>query len=351
MPSFTTVDWQRVINKTSYDPFEDDAMDLLDYETRDEVIYQLFYGSIQVAVIFLGGNDLKNDYNDIFNDTESANFFPGILQRLQNIHGFVRNTRAQLPIVVCTIPDVGATPNVNGTYNDPVKAASTRAKIAAFNQSIEDTFAPLYRTEVARIDELTDLVFDLMPFHLNGTVFTIEGDPENPPDRVFCRDDFHPNTVAQALIANQIIGAVNEFSPITSKTVTPFPDREILQNLLGLDPDQPYLDWVSGYSLTGTGPDDDDDRDGLPNLVEMTLGTRPDEFSSPLTGDWKTGLSWTPDPVGTRYARLFAEESVNLSGWTPVPEMRISENDGTTTVHPAPGLPSSFVRLNAEARP
>ncbi len=170
------------------------------------------------------------------------------------------------------------------------------------------------------------------------------------PDRVFCRDDFHAATVAQALIANEIIAALEA---ATGRGLTPFSNREILQYLLGLNPDQPYLDWIAAAGLTGSGMDLDPDRDGIPNLAEYLLGSPPGTFSQPLSGSYAPGqtLRWRPSAAALRFGSLTAEESPDLSFWTPVPAARTtSAADGTVSITPGTGR-RSFARLRAEVQP
>jgi|GEM_PF-745814 len=352
----TTFNWVILLGTEDPPPFDlpgdDFPLNLLYYETRTSLLEEL--PNADVVVIMLGGNDLKNDYNDLFNDAEPATFFSTVVARLSNIHAFLRSRRPGVPIVVATVPDVGATPNLHDVYDVPAQQATTRAKIAAMNESIAGTFAAKPATAVARVDRLTDEILDIVlgvepgPFDLNGTPFVIGGDPANPPDHLFCKDTFHPGTAAQALIANEIIEAIHSLG---LGPITPFSHREILGELLGLDPDQPYLDWIAGYDLSLTGMDEDPDGDGLPSLVEMGLGTPPDAVSPPLWGDGATGLSWTPDPDALRYLRLDAEESTDLLLWEPVPPERISEEAGSVTATPPTGLPRAFLRLDASPRP
>ncbi|WP_193211630.1 SGNH/GDSL hydrolase family protein [Luteolibacter marinus] len=349
IPGMTTDNWFNLINTDDpFDPPSGEPLGYAYYETRSALIDQLSVA--EAVVILLGANDLKQDYNDLFNDTEADNFFNRILNRLAAVRTFVRTYRPNVPIVLCTVPDVGATPQISGIYNDPAKQATTRAKIAAFNEDLVAWAAGLaVPPTVARIDHLTDRLFDENPFHLNGTIFTVDGSNQNPPDHVFCRDDFHVSTVGQALIANEIIGALET---ATGRELTPFSDREILQNLLGLDPDQPYLDWIAAAGLAGSGMDEDPDHDGLPNLVEQLLGTSPGDFSEPFAGSFAPGssLSWQPDPTALRYATLTAEESGNLMDWLPVPAARTNvAPDGTVSVTPATAE-RGFVRLNAVPR-
>lgn len=312
IPGMTTRNWFILINTDNpFDPPSGEPLGFSYYDTRRKLIDELY--AVEAVVILLGANDLKQEYNDLFNDTEAANFSKGVRNRIAAIHDWVRIYRPNVPVVVCTLPDVGATPQISGTYNDPVKQASTRAKIAALNQSLITWAAGKARPPaIARIDRLTDRIFDQQPFHLNGTVFTLPGDPENPPTRVFCRDGFHAATMAQALIANEILRALEA---ATGRDLTPFSNREILRNLLGLDPDQPYLDWIAAAGLGGSGMDEDPDLDGFPNLAEYLLDSPPGSFSPPLAGSFAPGkwLAWQPSINALRFGTLTAEESANLT--------------------------------------
>ncbi|BCU78318.1 hypothetical protein llg_30330 [Luteolibacter sp. LG18] len=345
IPGMTIRNW--VILLGTDDPFNPPSGEALGYgyyATRSALIDQL--PSAEVVVIVLGSNDLKQDYNDIFNGTEPANFYTNITNRLSAIHTWVRQRRPTVPMVIATIPDVGATPVIANTYSDPVRRASARAKIATLNQNIINLAGTKTLTTVARLDQLSDRVFDEIPFQLNGTVFTLAGNPENPPDRVFCKDNFHAATVAQALITNKILGAC---STITGRATTPFPNREILQ-ILGLNPDAPYNTWAATWPGLGAQTADDD-RDGIPNLVEYTLGTSPRLTSSPFQFPTPTTLRFGTSSPALRYASLTVTESTNLTAWSPVPTNRITVGvDGTWTIAPS-GASKTFYRLTASPLP
>jgi len=350
IPGMTTRNWFILINTDDpFDPPSGEPLGFAYYDTRRKLIDELVVA--EAVVILLGANDLKQEYNDLFNNTEAATFLNGVRNRIAAIHDWVRLRRPNVPVVVCTLPDVGATPQISGTYNDPVKQASTRIKIAGLNQSIITWAAGKAKPPaIARIDHLTDRIFDQQPFHLNGTVFTLPGDPENPPTRVFCRDSFHAATMAQALIANEIISALED---ATGSDLTLFSNREILRNLLGLNPDQPYLDWITAAGLSGSGMDEDPDQDGFPNLAEYLLDSPPGNSGTPLAGSFAPGkwLAWQPSANALRFGTLTAEESTGLNLWSRVPAGRTNVTpDGKTSITPAAGS-RGFARLRAEVKP
>lgn len=342
----TTLNWTSLLIS---DPVDDDFFpaNLLYPDTKSALLSEL--ATADVAVIFLGGNDLKNDYDQTFNTADASAFLDPIVSRLEDIHTAVRTAQANLPIVIATVPDVGATPNIYQVYNVPARQAATRAQIAAMNQTIINTFGAKSLTAVARVDRLTDLAFDLSPFHLNGTVFTMEGDPDNDPDHLFCKDNFHPATAAQALLANEIMAAINELIP---GSMTPFTNREILESALLLNPDQPYLDWAAGYGLGTDSFDIDSDGDHLSNGVEMLINSSPLVANAPFTGSWRPGgtLGFTISSSASRYLDWIAEESADLSTWTEVPEARFNLSGEAAAVTPPTGS-QSFFRLRSTPKP
>ena len=86
---------------------------------------------------------------------------------------------------------------------------------------------------VARIDSLTDRIFDEVPFQLNGTTFIYPPSPENTPRPIFCKDGFHPATMAQTLIADILVDALNR---ATAGTIPPLPTVKSSALFLALIP-------------------------------------------------------------------------------------------------------------------
>jgi lysophospholipase L1-like esterase len=350
VPGFTADDWFRVLASDTLPPLPTTEQ-LADYRTRAALIEKL--PSASVAVILIGANDLKSDYSEIFNGTEPANFFTRIVNRIAAIHDFLRTRRANLPIVICTVPDVGITPDVLATYHDPARRASARAKITGFADQVRGMAAARSAT-VADIHALTLRYEDSDPFRLNGTTLIKAGAPENPPDHLFCKDGFHPSTVTQALIADTILGAIRQ---ATGQTIPAFTGREILQQILGLNPDQPYLDWIAPFALAASGPHDDPDADRLANLTEFALGLDP---SSPYPAPLRFGLdagrfqlifrpSAAAAPDG--YLSVIAETSGSLDTWTEAGVLTEKLPDGSVRASVAATAPAAYLRLRIQAVP
>jgi lysophospholipase L1-like esterase len=310
------------------------------------------------VVIFLGGNDLKNDYTEIFNDTLPDSFYTGIVDRIFELRTWLAALDPDVKTVVCTVPDVGVAPSVSQTYNDPALRAAARARIAAMNADLASRAAAIANVEVADIHALTLRIEDETPLKINGTPFTAEGAPENPPDRLFCRDDFHPSTSAQALIANEILRALNR---LLGTGAAPLANREILGDVLGLDADQPYLDWIAaqGVEENHRAPSDNPDGDAFDNLAEFAFGLRagtpdpglPAEFTASPAPP-RLGIIWRPNPEADGYLAIGAERSVDLLDWTPLsPDAIVPLGDGRYRASVSALAPRAFLRATVKPAP
>lgn len=322
VPGFKAEDWDRILN----------SPDLADLSTRFELNGDL--AAVNAVLIFVGGNDLSLTNSDAQHDA--------IRQFIANIHSYVRaNAPAGMPIIIATVPDIGATPAEK--LSDPTAAAAARQRVATLNANIA-AMDSLANTHIARIDAFTDRIFDQQPFHINGTLFTYPPDPQNPPLHIFCKDGFHPGTAAQALIANEILKAINGF------VATPIPllaNREILSDILLQNPDQPYLDWAGGAG----GFLDNPDNDANPNLIEFLLGSDPTQPGSGLTFLPDGTASYTPTAEALRFADLSVLQSATLDNdWTSVPAGNIQTlPDGTVNL--IPSGPKLFYKFAATPKP
>jgi lysophospholipase L1-like esterase len=324
IPGFKAERWDELLYPASFN--------LLDFNTRRELTGDL--STVDAILIFVGGNDLSLAATDEQNEL--------IRQHIVRIHAYVRaNAPTGKPIIVATLPDIGATPAEKLT--DPVAAAAARQRVATLNTNIA-ALESLANTYVARIDAITDRIFDQQPFHLNGTIFSYPPDPENSPLRIFCKDGFHPGTAAQALIANEILKAINTFA---SSPIPLFTNREILSDILAQNPDQPYLDWAGNAGSMTANPDND----ALPNLVEFLLANDPHQPDPAFIFSANGAAEFTPDPTALRFADISVFQTSTLNDdWTPVPSQNIQSILGGT-LRILPTAPKLFYKFAATPKP
>lgn len=323
VPAFKASDWVRIL----YTPSS-----AFDITTHDELRNDL--GTVDAVLIFIGGNDLSLSSNDAQNDL--------IRQSIASIHDYVRaNSPLNRPIIIATVPDIGATPKEK--LSDPTAAAAARQRVATLNANII-ALGSRPNTYIARIDKLTDLIFDLTPFHLNGTEFIYAPNPQNPPLHIFCKDGFHPATAAQALIANEILKAINLFA---TTPIPLFSNREILSQMLSQNPDQPFINFIGANGTMSQNPDND----SLPNLLEFLLNTNPSSPNEGISFLTDGTASFTPSSTALRFASLAVLQSPDLQdNWTPVPQPNmIPQPDGSIKILPT--SPKLFYKFLATPNP
>lgn len=319
IPGFKAQRWEELLYSATFD--------LLDFNTRRELTGDL--SAVDAVLIFVGGNDLSLANSDAQHDM--------IREHIVRIHAYVRtNAPAGIPIIVATVPDIGATPEEQ--LSDPAQAALARQRVATLNANIA-ALDSLPDTHIARIDAITDRIFDQQPFHLNGTLFAFLPNPENPPLHLFCKDGFHAGTATQALIANEILKAINT---IAETPIPLFTNREILADILGQNPDQPLADYLGGAG---------DDGDALPGLIEYLLGSDPITPSAAFTFSADGTVSYIPSATALRFADLDILQSTTLEDdWIPVPAQNIQAlPDGSVNVIPT--APKLFYQFRATPKP
>jgi lysophospholipase L1-like esterase len=312
--------------------------------------------TVERAVVFLGGNDLKNHYGDFYDGRDPD---PFAMQRARNVKDtveYLRDRNGSLQIVVVGLPDVGATPEVVAEYPDPVRRALVTELTRLINDDLRG-WAERNEIGFAEIFDLTLEVQEPRPFCRWGVGFEKGSDPQPRSNReqyLFAPDGFHPNTAVHIAFANRILEAFNamgEAAPI------PLISDEEAREILGLEAAPDFGEWLEDWELAGSAAAEDGDGDGLPLGIEFALGGDPSEADagdvvesgwSRERGVWV--LRYRPDPGAACFVRVSAEESSDLASWSTVPRERLhGDISGWIEAVSEQGAGSGYLRLRVDA--
>lgn len=330
---------------------------LFDIATRNAM--RSHYAAMDVIVIMLGGNDVNFEYGDLYNTTPNdafaQAFIANVINNLNDLFDEIRDYNASVPIVLANIPDLGATPDIIGDHPDPAKRSNATAIIADLNQAVA-ALASARGATLAPISHLTDRILSPDPLYI-GAIEMIKGkDPENPPKYLFCKGGLHPSTNGQSVIANTLLAAINT---ATGSDIPLLADREIVSELLGLNPDQPFLDWATTAGLTDLSMTADTDGDGIPSLGEYLLDLNPLRVNAAhiasvqdIAGVPTLTLDYTADTAAGRLAHIVVKHSGNLQSWSAVPaENLIDLGGGTYQARMPASAGLGFFRMEFELKP
>jgi lysophospholipase L1-like esterase len=230
-------------------------------------------------VLFIGGNDVRSIYGDVYDGGSAGTFVADFVDDAAVILDRVRELNAEIPIVLVTVPHIGITPQIkDGNPFDPVKTGRVTEVLRALNGPL----AELARSRNAAVADIFSLTLPLLsddPLSVYGVPFENAGSMTGDLDFVWLNGEysqnFHPNTQAQALIANEIGCAFNEEYGAEIPALTA---SEILVERLMRTPaevDMDFANWAGSYSLPGLTAEDDGDGDGVPAELEFALGLNP----------------------------------------------------------------------------
>ncbi|MBB5352082.1 hypothetical protein HNR46_002323 [Haloferula luteola] len=311
---------------------------------------------------FVGGNDLRRVYGGVYNDTlstaEIETFVSGFVADSTEVIDQVLEWNPDLPIVIVAAPHIGITPEIRGKYpNDSVKTARITTMLEDLNgrmKALAETrgigFADIFHPTLRYLDAATPLTIHGIPIANAGTT---TGDLNDLWLNGEFSANFHPNTSAQAVIANLILQAFNR---TYGSEIPPLTATEMLGGLLQQTSgqiDMSFASWMGGFGIAGAAEDDDSDGDGIPAAVEFGLGldpTYPD--ADEITTQWGDSsftlryplrlpdtLQVTVDPANSDDLRTFAPV-------TPRPTVGASGYATATTTGS-----QGFLRLEATLAP
>lgn len=291
------------------------------------------------VVIFLGGNDIRVKYQDLYSGKPSAEWVAQVVSDIRAVVEFVQERNPALQVVLVNVPHLGASPKVNSSHPyDPGKTGRVTAALDDLNGRLA-ALARERGTGIANIYRITRELVTKPYWVIGGYRSNKQSSSQGAPDCLFLGDGFHPNYSIQAVFAQIILDAFND------RYGTGIPrlgNREILVNILSVGASQTMDQWVKGFGV-GSGDRgfaDDPDGDGVRNILEFAFDmdpTYPDAHRLPAprvvpqSGGPALRLEWQPrDPGGTDYARFVIEESVDGIHWAAVPRSEVKSGDYNT---------------------
>lgn len=235
--------------------------------------------SAERLVFFIGGNDIKSVYGGIYDGNPPGAFVADFISDASVILDRVLLLNPNIQIVVVNVPHVGITPDVKATWpTDPVKTE----RVTAVLRDLNGQLAGLAKNRGLGYADIFTPTLSLLapgPLCIQGVPFANTGSTSGDLNYVWLNGaysaNFHPNTNAQALIANEIIDA---FNSRYGTGIAPLTATETLYGLLEkptTEIDMPFATWMTCFGLPGHAESDDTDGDGIPAAVEFALGLNP----------------------------------------------------------------------------
>ena len=332
---------------------------LTNFNEADDFVIGELESQIQTTAerltLLIGGNDVRGVYGNIYNNNAPGTFVADFVRDATAIIDRVQFLRPNLQIVLVNVPHVGITPEVKSKWPpDSIKTGRVTTVLLDLNRQLAalaasrnigyaDVFTPT-------LPLLTDSTLCI-----HGITITNSGSTSGNLSYVWLNGpvskNFHPNTSAQAIIANAVIGA---FNTRYHTAIAPLTATEILGGMLAKTAtqiDMTFASWMTGFGLTGLSVRDDSDGDGITAGVEFALGLNPtlrdsEMISTRITGNALELAYPIRLPVSTRYT-LTSTHSANLTSFTAIAPLPAVGMDGLAhallPISSAPG----FMRLEA----
>lgn len=253
-----------------------------DFEESDFAVEDLVtqvQTTAERVVLFIGGNDINAVYGTIYDGGSAGSFAEDFIDDATLIIDWIQGHNPDIQIVLVNVPHVGITPDVQSRF--PTDAVKT-ARVTAVLQGLNAQLASLSIERgigYADVFSSTLRLLDPAPLCIHGISFENSGSTSGDTDFVWLNGElsfnFHPNTSAQALIANTIVEA---FNARYGTGIAPLDATELLSGLLGKSSqeiDMPFAEWIACHGLPGVLEGDDTDLDGMPAGLEFALGLDP----------------------------------------------------------------------------
>jgi lysophospholipase L1-like esterase len=220
-PGAATTEIRRELRSTSW------QNKLWQKELRDQI-----KNTVERVVIFAGGNDVDDWYDDVYNGKSATNYIKTTRDNLINIVDYVRSVKSSIPIVLVAVPHVGCCPDIQ--RQNPTNTTKT-GRVTAALDSLNKQLGDLAKSRgVAFADGVYTFTKGLITtrFYIGGVEIYRTADDDARPRYAFSGDGFHPNTPTQARVAQIILDTFKKRWP--SPKITALPDSEILRDVLKL---------------------------------------------------------------------------------------------------------------------
>lgn len=342
------------------------ALAFSDYDDSDFAVEDLqnqIENTAERLVLFIGGNDINQVYGTIYEGEGAGTFVTDFVDDAAYIIDWVQGLNPNIQIVLANVPHVGITPDVQATYPpDPVKTERVSAVLRDLNSRLK-ALALSRNIGYADIYTGTLPLLTPAPLCIHGIPFANAGSISGDLDYVWLNgpmsNNFHPNTNAQAVIANEFIHAFNRKY---GTGIAPLTATEMLGGLLGkssAEIDMPFATWMACFGLGGLTVADDTDGDGMPAGLEFALGLNPTlddagfvtQGAVDLDGTWQWQIAYPMRlPASARYT-LVPAQSTTLGGFTPLEPLPVVGADGRARASIAVSGNSGFLRLESTVIP
>lgn len=187
---------------------------------------------VERVVIFAGGNDVDDYYDDIYNGATASKFTNKTRDNIIRIVDWVRSVKSTIPIVVVAVPHVGCAPDIQ--RQNPTNATKT-GRVTSALTTLNSQLATLSTQRgVAFCSGVFDFTRNLItqPLVIDGVTIIKQADANARPQYAFSGDGFHPAEALQAKIAQLIVNTFRARWP--SAAIPAITDNEIRTKILGL---------------------------------------------------------------------------------------------------------------------
>jgi hypothetical protein len=187
---------------------------------------------VERVVIFAGGNDLDDYYDDIYNGATASKFTNKTRDNLIRIVDWVRSVKSTIPIVLVAVPHIGCAPDIQ--RQNPTNGTKT-VRVSNALVTLNSQLATLAKQRgVAFASGVFDFTRALItqPLVIDGVNIIMKADADARPQYAFSGDGFHPATALQAKLAQIILNTFRARWP--SPAIPTLTDAEIRTKVLGL---------------------------------------------------------------------------------------------------------------------